>query len=266
MKLPPNTNARHGDPFPIIVAQISLWPFSSARWSTDAISIFSFSFQGVISTTRYHLYTADIFVRSFDPDLCLCDIPVGRWSTAHCEISGWGMQEYNNTASYPDSVRAARIEVTGMLIIYDDDIMLDMLIGWYNNIDSVRVVQMEVTWWYENSFPQLMGTTVLYHDRLAFWGVSFNLVKYKREVNNIVGIERKTQSALFLDWNENILVQQVRCAFNVCHSESARHCGSMAFKSQRSAIFIHECCRNSTKSSCVSSPQLSHVFCVTVVK
>ena len=72
------------------------------------------SFQGVISTTRYHHYTADIFVRSFDPDLCLCDIPVGRWSTAHCEISGWGMQEYNNTASYPDSVRAARIEVTGI--------------------------------------------------------------------------------------------------------------------------------------------------------
>jgi len=34
-----------------------------------------------------------------------------RWSTSHCEISGWGMQEYNNTASYPDSVRAARIEV-----------------------------------------------------------------------------------------------------------------------------------------------------------
>ena len=82
---------------------------------------FSFSFQGVISTTRYHLYTADIFVRSFDPDLCLCDIPVGRWSTAHCEISGWGMQEYNNTASYPDSVRAARIEVTGLCCCHDDD-------------------------------------------------------------------------------------------------------------------------------------------------
>ena len=86
------------------------------------------------------------------------------------------------------------------------------------------------------------------------------------DLPSVVGIERKTQSALFLDWNENILVQQVRCAFNVCHSESARHCGSMGFKSQRSAIFIHECCRNSTKSSCVSSPQLSHVFCVTIVK
>ena len=36
---------------------------------------------------------------------------VCRWSTSHCEISGWGMQEYNNTASYPDSVRAARIEL-----------------------------------------------------------------------------------------------------------------------------------------------------------
>ena len=26
----------------------------------------------------------------------------------HCEIAGWGMTEYNNTSSYPDSVRAAR--------------------------------------------------------------------------------------------------------------------------------------------------------------
>ena len=34
-----------------------------------------------------------------------------RWGTSHCEISGWGMQEYNNTASYPDSIRAARIKV-----------------------------------------------------------------------------------------------------------------------------------------------------------
>ena len=56
---------------------------------------------------------------SFDPDLCLCHIPVVRWSTAHCEISGWGMQEYNNTASYPDSVRAARIEVTGICCCHD---------------------------------------------------------------------------------------------------------------------------------------------------
>jgi len=36
---------------------------------------------------------------------------LSRWSTSHCEISGWGMQEYNNTASYPDSIRAARIQV-----------------------------------------------------------------------------------------------------------------------------------------------------------
>ena len=34
-----------------------------------------------------------------------------RWSTQHCEIAGWGMQEYNNTNSYPDSVRAAKITV-----------------------------------------------------------------------------------------------------------------------------------------------------------
>ena len=30
---------------------------------------------------------------------------------AHCEIAGWGMQEYNNSDSYPDSIRAARIRV-----------------------------------------------------------------------------------------------------------------------------------------------------------
>ena len=41
-----------------------------------------------------------------------------RWSTSHCEISGWGMQEYNNTASYPDSVRAARIEVFDHTLIH----------------------------------------------------------------------------------------------------------------------------------------------------
>jgi len=39
------------------------------------------------------------------------DTQLDRWEFSHCEISGWGMQEYNNTASYPDSVRAARIEV-----------------------------------------------------------------------------------------------------------------------------------------------------------
>ena len=33
----------------------------------------------------------------------------------HCEIGGWGMQEYNNTASYPDSARAARIQVHDIL-------------------------------------------------------------------------------------------------------------------------------------------------------
>eukprot|EP00092_Neocalanus_flemingeri_P086090 GFUD01108432.1.p1 GENE.GFUD01108432.1~~GFUD01108432.1.p1 ORF type:complete len:358 (-),score=94.66 GFUD01108432.1:234-1307(-) len=35
---------------------------------------------------------------------------IKRWKSRHCEIAGWGMQEYNNTASYPDSVRAARIK------------------------------------------------------------------------------------------------------------------------------------------------------------
>ena len=33
-----------------------------------------------------------------------------RWLYSDCEIVGWGMQEYNNTDSYPDSVRAASIQ------------------------------------------------------------------------------------------------------------------------------------------------------------
>ena len=37
------------------------------------------------------------------------------WLYSDCEIVGWGMQEYNNTDSYPDSVRAASIQ--GKLII-----------------------------------------------------------------------------------------------------------------------------------------------------
>lgn len=37
------------------------------------------------------------------------DVKLSRWTDRHCEISGWGMQEYNNTSSYPDSVRAAKI-------------------------------------------------------------------------------------------------------------------------------------------------------------
>ncbi|XP_023345706.1 tryptase gamma [Eurytemora carolleeae] len=37
--------------------------------------------------------------------------PIDRWANSHCEIVGWGMQEYNNTDSYPDSVRAAQITV-----------------------------------------------------------------------------------------------------------------------------------------------------------
>jgi len=36
---------------------------------------------------------------------------LSRWRGGHCEIAGWGMQEYNNTASYPDSIRAAKIKV-----------------------------------------------------------------------------------------------------------------------------------------------------------
>jgi len=36
---------------------------------------------------------------------------IDRWEYSDCEIVGWGMQEYNNTDSYPDSVRAASITV-----------------------------------------------------------------------------------------------------------------------------------------------------------
>ncbi len=39
------------------------------------------------------------------------DYPLHRLLEHHCEIAGWGMTEYNNTASYPDSLRAARIAV-----------------------------------------------------------------------------------------------------------------------------------------------------------
>ena len=39
------------------------------------------------------------------------DYPLSKLYEEHCEIAGWGMTEYNNTSSYPDSVRAARITV-----------------------------------------------------------------------------------------------------------------------------------------------------------
>ena len=39
------------------------------------------------------------------------------WLYSDCEIVGWGMQEYNNTDSYPDSVRAASIQGKLILII-----------------------------------------------------------------------------------------------------------------------------------------------------
>lgn len=39
------------------------------------------------------------------------DYPLNKLTQYHCEISGWGMTEYNNSNSYPDSVRAARITV-----------------------------------------------------------------------------------------------------------------------------------------------------------
>jgi tryptase gamma 1 len=39
------------------------------------------------------------------------DYHVYKLKRHHCEIAGWGMTEYNNSASYPDSIRAARITV-----------------------------------------------------------------------------------------------------------------------------------------------------------
>ena len=39
------------------------------------------------------------------------DYPNRKLYNLHCEIAGWGMTEYNNTGSYPDSIRAARISV-----------------------------------------------------------------------------------------------------------------------------------------------------------
>jgi len=39
------------------------------------------------------------------------DYPLNKLTGLHCEIAGWGMTEYNNSNSYPDSVRAARITV-----------------------------------------------------------------------------------------------------------------------------------------------------------
>ena len=39
------------------------------------------------------------------------DYPTRKFYNLHCEIAGWGMTEYNNTGSYPDSIRAARISV-----------------------------------------------------------------------------------------------------------------------------------------------------------
>ena len=48
------------------------------------------------------------------------DLPVKRLKDRHCEIAGWGMTEYNNTGSYPDSVRAAKITVGNIPKAYCD--------------------------------------------------------------------------------------------------------------------------------------------------
>jgi len=48
------------------------------------------------------------------------DTNINIWRYSHCEIVGWGMQEYNNSDSYPDSVRGAQIKV-GMVDWSDCD-------------------------------------------------------------------------------------------------------------------------------------------------
>lgn len=48
------------------------------------------------------------------------DYPINRLRRRHCEIAGWGMTEYNNTSSYPDAVRAAKITVGNVADNYCD--------------------------------------------------------------------------------------------------------------------------------------------------
>ena len=48
------------------------------------------------------------------------DYPINKLKTRHCEIAGWGMTEYNNSASYPDSIRAAQITVGNIPSRYCD--------------------------------------------------------------------------------------------------------------------------------------------------
>lgn len=48
------------------------------------------------------------------------EYPLQKLRGRHCEIAGWGMTEYNNTSSYPDSVRSARIIVGDIPDLYCD--------------------------------------------------------------------------------------------------------------------------------------------------
>lgn len=52
------------------------------------------------------------------------DFPLQKLYEEHCEIAGWGMTEYNNTSSYPDSVRAARYVSERSTTTYDNTDML----------------------------------------------------------------------------------------------------------------------------------------------
>ena len=152
MKLLLNTNAHHGDPFPIIVTQISLWPISSARWSTGAIWGISF-FPGChLNHPLSYLHCRYLWQIDWPRSLSLWH---SGWQVVYRPLRdlGLGNAGVQQHCQLPGQCQGGKDWGDRHMLIIHDDVMLNMLIGWYNNIDSVRVVQMEVTWWYENSFP-----------------------------------------------------------------------------------------------------------------
>ena len=63
------------------------------------------------------------------------DYPLNKLTQYHCEISGWGMTEYNNSNSYPDSVRAARITVGDV-----SETFCNYLYKWVSNCYGMYIV------------------------------------------------------------------------------------------------------------------------------
>ena len=66
----------------------------------------SLKFQGKMYPSIIGL-TVDTILHKMKGQCCL----YFSLKSHHCEIAGWGRQEYNNSATYPDSIRAARIHV-----------------------------------------------------------------------------------------------------------------------------------------------------------